>query len=220
MNKYGELPHTLGQHKIDCKEMMFYQYLPIKLLGTTSPIFEERLNCFREIVGLICCDYIGTFGLDNYVNSYIYMSAKYMFQGKGCSYNRYGWHCDGFMSDDINYIWSDISPTVFNTSEFKLTQNDKVSIKEMSEQADFDNDITFPENTLLRLNQFNVHRVAYQTEGMRTFLKISFSKDKYDLIGNSHNYELNYDWEMKPRQIERNIPQTLPHTPTQQELLS
>jgi len=221
MNKYGELPHTLGLHQIECKEMMFYQYLPIKLLGQSMPVFEERLNCFRDIVGLICCDYIGTFGLDNYVNSYIYMSAKYLFQAKGCAYNRPGWHCDGFMSNDINYIWSDTNPTVFNTSEFNLTQNDKVSIQEMTEQATSDNDVSFPENTLIRLNQFNVHRVADQIEGMRTFLKISFSKDKYDLIGNSHNYLLNYDWEMKERNAERNIPQSLTHpTPTQKQLLS
>jgi len=43
---------------------------------------------------------------------------------------------------------------------------------------------------------------------MRTFVKISFSKDKYDLIGNSHNYEMDYKWDMKERKEERNIPQT------------
>ena len=32
---------------------------------------------------------------------------------------------------------------------------------------------------------------------------------KYDLIGNSHNYLLDYDWQMKERKQERNIPQSV-----------
>jgi hypothetical protein len=43
---------------------------------------------------------------------------------------------------------------------------------------------------------------------MRTFVKVSFSYDKYDLVGNSHNYLLNYAWEMKERKDDRNIPQS------------
>ena len=35
------------------------------------------------------------------------------------------------------------------------------------------------------------------------------TKDKYDLIGNSHNYLLNYDWKMKQRKEARNIPQSV-----------
>ncbi len=216
MNKYSQLPANLGQFTVDCKEMMFYQYLPIKMIGEANPVFEDRLDCFKSMVGTICCDYIGTFGLDNYVGSYVYLSAKYLFQAEGCGYNRPGWHCDGFMTDDINYIWSDRNPTVFNISDFVLSQDDRLSMTEMQEQARFKNDIEFPVNSLLRLNQYNVHKVGHQSEGMRTFLKVSFSKDKYDLIGNSHNYLLKYDWEMKERMAERNIPQTI----TQLELLS
>lgn len=43
---------------------------------------------------------------------------------------------------------------------------------------------------------------------MRAFLKVSFSKDKYDLLGNSHNYLMDYNWEMKARKEDRNIPQS------------
>lgn len=66
-------------------------------------------------------------------------------------------------------------------------------MKEMEQQADSSNNVTYSENRLLRLNQFNIHQVAPVTSGgMRTFLKLSFSKDKYDLVGNSHNYLLDY----------------------------
>jgi hypothetical protein len=80
----------------------------------------------------------------------------------------------------------------------------------MEKQAIPFNNYSYRENQLLRLNQYNIHKVAPVTEvGMRTFLKLSFSKDKYDLIGNSHNYLIDYNWEMKNRKEHRNIPQSI-----------
>jgi hypothetical protein len=207
--KYGELPKVLGEFKVECKEMMFYQYLPIKMPLDVNPVYEDRLKCFDKLVGAICCDYIGEYGLDNYVNSYVYLTAKFMYQMPNCSFNRMGWHSDGFLTDDINYIWCDKYPTIFNKSNFILSPDDTLSIQEMEMQADPLNDVTYNENQLIRLNQFNIHKVApVKVGGMRTFLKVSISKDKYDLIGNSHNYLLNYDWEMKQRKDQRNIPQS------------
>lgn len=206
---YGDLPKELGQHIIKATEMMFYQYLPIKFPGQTKPVYEERLACFDAVVGAICCDYIGAYGLDKYVNSYLYLTAKHMYQVPHTSFNRMGYHSDGFMTDDINYVWCDKYPTIFNSTVFSLTPDDTLSLSEMEEQAKKENEVTYPENTLLRLDQYNIHKVALITEGtMRTFLKLSFSTDKYDLIGNAHNYLLDYKWEMKLRKVERNIPQT------------
>lgn len=208
--KYGELPKDLGLHEVRCDEMMFYQYLPIKFPKSTIPIYEDRLKCFDKIIGTICCDFIGVFGLDRYVNSYVYLTAKRQFQTTGCSFNRGGYHSDGFMTDDINYIWSDKNPTVFNDSDFNISQDDNLSLLEMEQQALAINEVTFPENTLLRLNQFNIHKVAdVNQSGMRTFLKVSISIDKYDLLGNSHNYLIDYAWYMRQRKQQRNVPQLL-----------
>ena len=208
--KYGELPKELGIFDIKCTEMMFYQYLPLKMPNEMWPIYEPRLKCFDKLISIICVDYISEFGLLNYANSYMYLTAKYLYQTPNCSFNRMGWHSDGFLTDDINYIWCDKDPTIFNKTDFKLTLDDQISLLEMDQQAVKSNDMVYKNNQLLRLNQFNIHKVAPVINGgMRAFLKISFSKDKYDLIGNSHNYLLDYDWEMKPRKEERNIPQTI-----------
>ena len=68
---------------------------------------------------------------------------------------------------------------------------------------------TYPENSFLRLNQYNIHRVSgVKSTCLRSFLKVSFSQDKYDLRGNSINRLLNYNWDMKERKKERNIPQS------------
>lgn len=205
---YGRLPHSIGQYSVPCKEMMFYQYLPIKLIGQTEITIEDRLKVFSELIGTSCCDFIGVFGLDKYVQSYVYLTAKCMFQQNNCSFNRPGYHADGFMTDDINYIWSDCLGTIFNTTEFQLSKDDSKSILQMEKQAKAKNEVIYPDGTLLRLDQFNIHKVApVNTPRMRTFLKLSFSADKYDLIGNSRNHLLNYNWEMRERKKERNIPQ-------------
>lgn len=207
MRRYGELPTFLGSAQVDCKEMLFYQYLPIKLVGNHEILREKRLECFDELIGASCCDYIGEFGLDNYMQSYVYLTAKHMYQMPGCSYNREGWHSDGFMTDDINYLWSNNNGCTFNDGQFNLTQDHYLSMIEMEQQADHRYNGRVGDNELVRLDQFNIHKVSEILDPcIRTFFKLSISKDKYNLIGNSKNYLLNYDWEMKPRQVDRNHP--------------
>ena len=210
MNNYGQLPKVIGEYNISCDEMLYYQYLPIKLKNQIKPVFEERLNCFNSIIGAACCDFIGEYGLDLYNDSYIYLTAKKMYQSNGCSFNRHGYHSDGFMTEDINYIWCDNNPTIFNYTQFNLSLDDKKSLIEMQKQADDKKTKVYNINTLLRLDQYNIHKVNdNKSLCLRTFAKISFSKDKYDLIGNSNNYLLDYKWNMRSRNIDRNIPQKL-----------
>lgn len=208
--KYGKLPQPLGIFRVECNEMMFYQYLPIKMAGSMDLFHEDRLWCFFQLMSVCALDYHELVGTESYKNSYMYLTAKRMYQAPKCSFNRLGWHSDGFMTDDINYIWCDAYPTIFNDSDFNLTLDDSISLKEMEQQAKRKGNVFALENNLYRLDQYTIHKVQNViVGGMRTFVKISFSKDKYDLIGNSHNYEIDYKWEMKERKQERNIPQTI-----------
>jgi len=207
---YGELPKKLGEFSVDCREMMFYQYLPIKMKGELHLAVEHRLSCFNDIMVRCVIDFKKEFGQDSFEDHYIYMTAKKMYQVPGSSFNRKGYHSDGFLTDDINYIWSDRCPTIFNNSDFRLTADDKLSMKEMEAQAHDSNIVTYKAGSLLRLNQFNIHKVNEPRELLvRTFCKISFSKDKYDLLGNSVNHLLDYKWDMREREKERNIPQKI-----------
>lgn len=207
MLRYGKFPHYMGCVNVECKEMMFYQYLPIKLAGTASMSIEPRLLVFSDMIGQCCCDFIGEYGLDRYVNSYVYLTVKHMYQLPGCPYNREGWHSDGFMTDDINYVWSNNNGFTFNDGEFNLSQDHDKSLVEMIEQEDYRCNGRVGDNELYRLDQFVIHKVSEVIEPcLRTFFKLSISSDKYNLIGNSHNYKLDYDWEMKSRDIERNHP--------------
>ncbi|MNC81348.1 hypothetical protein D3C75_1344520 [compost metagenome] len=60
--------------------------------------------------------------------------------------------------------------------------------------------------SFVRIDKWNVHRQPVAGEGFRTFLKFSVSKNRYNLQGNSHNYLIDYDWEMVTRGEIRNHP--------------
>lgn len=207
---YGQKPKILGNIEIISNEMFFYQYLPIKMYGDTQIKIEDRLSQFNDIVGMVSCDFVADFGLERFRDSYMYLTAKNLFVSADCNFNRGGWHSDGFMTDDINYIWSDFYPTEFVFGDFEVIQDDLKSLVEFDFIGSNNKRETYIENCVLRLNQFVIHRCGkVRTPRMRQFVKISFSKDKYDLIGNSHNYLFDYKWEMRKRNYERNIPQKL-----------
>ena len=66
---------------------------------------------------------------------------------------------------------------------------------------------TYPVKHLLRLDQTVLHKVATNIRpGVRTFVKISVSRHRYALRGNSINHELAPDWAYADRQAERNCP--------------
>ena len=96
--------------------MLFYQYLPLKLEKSVGIKLEKRLHCFKDLINKIKDDFVTEFGLQRYYDSYMYLTVKHMYQPPGNSYNRHGYHTDGFMTDDVNYIWCDNDPTTFNTS--------------------------------------------------------------------------------------------------------
>lgn len=208
---YGVLPVLLGHIPIEVTESMFYLYMPIKIAGNSfvAKHVDKRLKIFMPLIEAAYQDHFQVYGLKARLDSYMYLTVKHGYIGPGMPGNRPGYHSDGFLTDDINYIWCDANPTIFNNSSFDLTLDDQISLQEMEDQANPEYEITYPPYTLLRLDQYNIHKVAEPTKGMmRTFVKMSFSKDKYDLIGNTHNYNLIYDWEMKPRAEFRNMPQS------------
>lgn len=204
---YQKPPKNLGTKECHVEEYFSYTYLPIKLIGQSQLTFERRLDCFGPIMGRCACDFIGDFGLDRFVNSYVYLTAKHQYQRAGQGFNRPGWHSDGFGTGDISYIWSNKQPTVFNDGPFSLVEDDAFSMQQMEHQADESKSYTFPNNSILRMDQFSIHRVGEFAEGNRAFIKLCFSPDQYRLKGNSINYELDYHWDYLDRKKERNIPQ-------------
>lgn len=213
MKKYGSEPIEIASDVIvDNSEMYFYQYLPIQLIECKYDLhfaIPDQLYALWPFLLKVKDDFINTFGEEEYYRSNIYLTAKCLYIKSGENINRMGWHCDGFMSDDINYIWCDCIPTEYVTGEFELVQDHQKSIDQMNRLFYNSEPLKCRSNSIYRLDETVIHRCDYNHSKdavLRHFVKVSFSKEKYNLKGNSHNYLLDYDWEMKDRDYHRNHP--------------
>lgn len=214
MKIYGSEPIEIASDVIiDNSEMYFYQYLPVKLKHQSSDYtLPKRLERVEDLLIRCCNDFFHSIckeDLNVYDEHYIYLTAKCLYIKGGENLNRMGWHCDGFMSEDINYIWSDQIPTEYVTGEYYLEQDHQKSIDQMNRLFYHSEPLKCKPNSIYRLDETVIHRCDYNRSKeavLRHFVKISFSKEKYNLKGNSRNYLLDYDWEMKDRGLGRNHP--------------
>lgn len=199
--RYGALPRDLGLVDISPVEMMFWLYCPIKTPGGPV-VMPANLEQFAPIVNAARAA-----DPNDFAAGYVYLTAKTLWVTPGNIGNRPGWHSDGFGTDDLNYIWHDRAPTEFIEGDFDLPTDCAASMVQMALEATSRPIVTYPDKHLLRLDQRVIHRspTAY-AEGMRTFVKVSISRDRYDLAGNSINHDLGEAWPLLPRKAERNHP--------------
>lgn len=204
--QYGALPADLGLVDIHPTEMMFWMYCPIAT-PREAVTLPDNLAQFRPII-----DAIEQYEYDAFEGRYVYLTAKTLWVSDDYIGNRPGWHSDGFGTSDVNYIWSDRAPTDFLHDAFDLPHDCPDAMAIMEERANRSNAqiVTFADRHLLRLDPRVIHRspVGFAA-GMRTFVKVSISTDRYDLEGNSINHALQERWPLRPRAIERNHPQRL-----------
>jgi hypothetical protein len=208
---YGNPPRDLGLIDLSPTEMMFWMYCPIAVpFGCLR--LPDNLQQFEPIVDAAMADVSDTM-------YHVYITAKTLWVSGGYIGNRPGWHTDGFGCDDpdmwdLNYIWSDRAPTEFLIADprdpIRLSTDCERSMEQMEFEAKRQSNHieTFPDKHLLRLDPSVIHRSPVDFEpGMRTFVKISFSHDEYNLEGNSINHDLLAShWPTVARGAERNHP--------------
>lgn len=218
IDMYGKAPEAVAPLSLNWAEYMHYLYLPVWMPGEGSLRLPERLSFLATALNVACFEEHkrrgGTDWLDEH---FIYVTAKHGYASPGNPLNRPGWHCDGFGTDDVNYIWTDRYPTRFAVGDFGEISPDHVeSARQFDQLADSAYHYKYgpikqteaEPLTLYRLDPFVVHSVPVipSPGGERSFLKISFSRDRYNLRGNSHNYLFDYDWRMWDRSEIRNDP--------------
>lgn len=207
--KYDQPPVSLGEFRPEVSEMMLYQYLPVKMAGIGETIkMYPCLHPFKELLAEAMIDFLESTN-KKLCDHYIYITAKRMFVAPGQNVNRLGWHSDGFMTQDVSYVWCDSIPTLWTDSFPDPPVDDTAALAYFNSTLHTDRIYQTEAFHLYRMDQFVVHACDVATETtLRTFVKINFSKDRYDLKGNSHNYMINYNWPMKERKTERNHPQS------------
>ncbi|MDH0613354.1 MULTISPECIES: hypothetical protein [unclassified Agrobacterium] len=214
---YGAAPKDLGELKLDTSEMMFWLYLPIKMPGTVAEQLPKQLDPYTEVIDRVYMDVIKTYGRQRWKDSYVYLSVKVLHVTPDAPGNRPGWHSDGFLTGDLNYIWADRNPTEFFITDrpFKVVEDHKESMQVFHRMATFalpsagDRREHAKVNHLYRLDQTVIHRVSLNVDsGKRAFVKVSVSDKPYVQLGNSINHLLpEHPRPSLERQAERNCPQ-------------
>lgn len=199
--RYGKAPEAVGQFDISPTEMMFWLYLPVSAPGH-EPRIPKQLRPFHDLVNAALGH--SRFFAAMKDTHYAYVTAKTLYCAEGCLGGRPGWHTDGFGTDDINYIWADRDPTEFCVqSDLEISDDDQQSMLDMEAQCI--KAIQYTPKTLHRIDPFVVHRIPPKMPaGMRTFFRLSISRDRYNYLGNSVNHELDLGWEYVPREEARN----------------
>lgn len=207
MTEYGCPPRDLGRVALAPVEMMFWLYCPIKTADSHAMIIPPNLMQFLPLLEQAKMDC-----RNRWKENYVYLTAKTLWVSPENPGNRPGWHSDGFMTDDLNYVWSDRDGTLFWEPEQPrgFIQDHVASLAEMDSAASAGPLKQYPDKHLLRLDETVIHRVAdFAAPGMRSFVKISVSRHKYNLVGNSINHLLPVNWALAPRAAERNHPASL-----------
>jgi len=204
MGRYGLPPVDLGRVDLAPVEMMFWLYCPVKLIGSTETVIPANLMQFLPLVEQAKDDC-----RSRWRENYVYLTAKTLFVSPENPGNRPGWHSDGFMTDDLNYVWSDRDGTLFwepeKTCDF--TQDHVASLAEMDAAASAGPTKKYPDKHFLLLDETVIHRVSdFGAPAMRSFVKISVSRHRYNLVGNSINHLLPINWDLALRSTERNHP--------------
>jgi hypothetical protein len=208
---YGAAPKLLGEFEFDTSEMMFWLYCPIKLpFGRRN--LPDNLKKFDQFVQACAEDVLNEYGIDRWTRSYVYLSAKTMHVSKASPGNRPGWHSDGFLTDDVNYLWYNLNPTVIFEGPGLLAlpedHTSSLSVMDAMLEGARDYHVRYPVKNILRMDQTVLHKVDPNAQaGVRTFLKLSISDKPYALKGNSINHGLMHVLPSQERLTERNCPQ-------------
>lgn len=215
------IPQHIGRFEPTNKEYMQFLYLPIKFLNDGNLYLEPRLEFLRSMVEVASCDIYRELGSRFYTHTYCYLTVKQTLVPKGLDQNRPGWHSDGFGTSDVQYIFFDKWPTEFMIGNFEVSADDAKSMEDFDRigkklLAQSNRIVLDPIEGyfhqpnpfyLYRIDQNHIHRTVPAPEnGVRMFVKITFSEHKYAQGGNSHNYEVHYDWSLSERSIDRNQP--------------
>lgn len=204
---YGKPPVDCGAFEhINLNEVMYYLYLPVCMPECSEIRLPPNIECLRPMIQHAQLRHMDEFG-------YHYVSARKGWATPDNPLNRPGWHCDGFGGPDMNYVWWSGASTRFWVGDLRNEENRDISADQLKSMEEFEFLATMfprhietrPAKHLYQLDRYTIHATPELTEGqMRQYVKISFSNERYNLYGNSHNYLFDYDWPMVDRETVRN----------------
>jgi len=217
---YSGHPLAIANLKLEAEEFQHVVYMPIKEKGDVRPRLPENLRWAWPAVDAVLGHLWGPRCPDLFESWYVYLTVKRSWVEAGTVGNREGWHIDGYGSNgDKNFIWCDAVPAEYMKGTFNLPAGHAECLERLEFLGNLGDRMesahisrgTLAAHVLYDLGS-TIHRCGIaRVSGMRTFLKVSVSRDKYDLKGNARNPLLpSTHWPLKDRQGTRNHPTAQP----------
>jgi hypothetical protein len=133
---------------------MYWLYLPVKMPEYEDVRIPPSLEVVRPLVER-ALEHSWAFGY-----RYAYVSARKGWATPDNPLNRPGWHCDGFGTNDRNYVWWHGASTRFALQAFYgivCDHNRLRSTEQLNEQVDPMKVTTYPQNGLYMIDPSVVH---------------------------------------------------------------
>ncbi len=137
---------------------------------------------------------------------YMYITVDQGLVAKSDTLRTPGWHLDGLQWDEIatkveadyQFIWSDALPTEFVDQSFDVSDIDISRhnvFDALAKQVNEESIYHFPENSLVLMNPYHVHRASYaQHDTYRRFLRLSFTKTPVTSKKMTLNPDIDYNY--------------------------
>ena len=207
MKIYGKMPEVIEEVELENNSTMMCLYMLVNKPLTHMAQLPDQYLWVGDLLDEVFFD----MDTNEIFEKYVYLTVKSGWVSGDHTMQRPGFHTDGFMTDDINYLWSDNNPTQFiggcimgvpEDHEESLEYFDSILEGTGLEPKEY------PNNTLLKLNDRVIHRARpVMTPGFRNFVKITVSDHQYRLKGNTVNPMLDSGWVNDvERKVGRNCP--------------
>lgn len=147
---------------------------------------------------------------------YVYITVDQRMITAGRTHRNGGWHFDGMQGirylDKLEvchqYVVSDNNPTEFSNVVVDATNLDEATDNwfiELGKQVPDDAELFVPETyDIMMMTAYQLHRSPVakpEHEGQRTFIRMDFTKKKFDRVGNTINPALPAPFEFYPRPL-------------------
>ncbi len=128
----GDGPQPMGHSDIHLPEVMYYLYLPVVMqpeMPGGAIMLPHNIECLRPLVR----EAIRSMAHERY--RYVYVSARKGWATPDNPLNRPGWHCDGFGTNDMNFVWWRGPGTRFICGKWQVTTDHLESLEEFDRFA-------------------------------------------------------------------------------------
>lgn len=218
--KFSEARAPLAAGRIELREVFSragspgVSDMPIKFPDTGYRIPAELAQYSEALQKIVDFEHAANPAAEKY---YAYLTVDQKFVAAGGSQRGIGPHSDSVQGPRIvpkveighTYLAVDRDPTLVYAQPFAMAAYpaEKYWLNAVFErQADPKAAVSHPPYTISLLDAYTVHTAVPAAEdGPRTLLRMVYSVQKFDRLGNTHNALFDYDWEMVPRPLPKGL---------------